>query len=57
MRDKLRAARKVAGLTQQAMADKVGLSLIGYSQIERGVRKGNQRHKRGDEYNAVQFEC
>lgn len=40
VRKNLREARKAAGLTQQAMADKLGLSLIGYTQIERGVRIG-----------------
>lgn len=40
MRKNLQKARKDAGLTQQEMADKLGLSLIGYSQIERGKRIG-----------------
>ena len=40
MRENLRAARKAKGMTQQQVADKVGLSLIGYQQIERGVRIG-----------------
>jgi len=40
MREKLRDARKAAGLTQQQMADKLGLTLIGYRQIESGKRIG-----------------
>ena len=40
MRENLRAARKAKGLTQQQVAEAVGLSLIGYQQIERGVRIG-----------------
>lgn len=40
MRENLRAARKAKGMTQQQVADAVGLSLIGYQQIERGVRIG-----------------
>ena len=40
MRENLKAARRAAGLTQRAMADNLGLSLIGYTQIERGVRTG-----------------
>lgn len=40
MRENLKAARKRAGLTQQAMADRLGLSLIGYRQIENGARIG-----------------
>ncbi|MDE6880200.1 MAG: helix-turn-helix transcriptional regulator [Oscillospiraceae bacterium] len=40
MRKKLKAARWAADLTQQQMADKLGLSLIGYRQIECGKRIG-----------------
>lgn len=40
MRKKLKAARWAADLTQQALADKLGLSLIGYRQIESGKRIG-----------------
>lgn len=40
MRENLKAARKAAGLTQKQVADKLGISLIGYQQIERGVRIG-----------------
>lgn len=40
MRENLKAARKAAGMTQQQMANKLGLTLIGYSQIERGSRLG-----------------
>ena len=32
-------ARKSAGLTQQAMADKLGITLGGYQHYEYGVRK------------------
>ena len=40
MRENLKAARKAKGMTQQQTAGAVGLSLIGYQQIERGVRIG-----------------
>ena len=35
-RNNLKTARRAAGLTQQAVADKVGLSLREYHRIERG---------------------
>jgi len=41
MRDNLRAARRAAGLTQQAMADKLGISLRHYKFIESGHTTGN----------------
>ena len=41
MRQNLRAARKAAGLTQQAMADRLGISLRYYQQIEAGDRTGD----------------
>ena len=34
MRENLRSARKSAGLTQQALADKLGLTLRHYQKIE-----------------------
>ena len=34
MRENLRAARKAKGMTQQAMADKLGLTLRHYQKIE-----------------------
>ena len=34
MRDNLKKARKAAGLTQQAIADKLGLTLRHYQKIE-----------------------
>lgn len=40
MRENLRQARKNKGLTQQALAEMVGLSPIGYRQIESGKRLG-----------------
>lgn len=40
-RKNLQAARKAAGLTQQAMADKLGISLRYYQQIEAGDRTGD----------------
>ena len=40
MRENLRAARKAAGMTQQALADKLGISLRQYQQIEYSERKG-----------------
>ncbi len=41
MRENLRKARKTAGMTQQAMADKLGISLRYYQQIEAGDRTGD----------------
>jgi len=41
MRDKLRAARKAADLTQQAMADKLCISLQHYKFIESRQSTGN----------------
>lgn len=39
-RENLKAARKVAGMTQQQVAVHLGLSPIGYRQIESGKRIG-----------------
>ena len=41
MRENLKQARKAAGLTQQAMADRLGISLRYYQQIEAGDRTGD----------------
>lgn len=41
MRENLRNARKAKGMTQQAMADKLGISLRYYQQIEAGDRTGD----------------
>lgn len=41
MRENLKRARKAAGLTQQAMADRLGISLRYYQQIEAGDRTGD----------------
>lgn len=41
MRAKLKAARKAAGLTQQAVAERLGVSLRYYQQIEQGIRTGD----------------
>ena len=41
MRDNLRAARKTKGLTQQQMADDLGLTLRYYKGIEAGERLGS----------------
>ncbi len=41
MREKLKAARKAAGLTQQNMADRLGISLVYYQKIEQGTRTGD----------------
>ena len=41
MRENLKAARKAAGLTQQAMADKLGISERYYRFIEAGTRDGD----------------
>ncbi len=37
MRENLKAARRQAGLTQQAMADKLGIGLRHYKYIEAGT--------------------
>lgn len=41
VRENLRKARKAAGLTQQAMAGKLGISLRYYQQIEASDRTGD----------------
>lgn len=41
MRENLKNARKAAGMTQQAMADKLDISLRYYQQIEAGDRTGD----------------
>ena len=41
MRENLRKARKEKGLTQQAVADHLGISLVYYQKIEQGTRKGD----------------
>lgn len=41
MRKNLKNARNAAGLTQQAMADKLEISLRYYQQIEAGDRTGD----------------
>lgn len=41
MRENLKKARKEAGLTQKQVAEKLGISEIGYRQIESGKRIGS----------------
>ena len=41
MRENLKNARKETKMTQQAMADKLGISLRYYQQIEAGDRTGD----------------
>lgn len=41
MREVLKQARKDKGLTQQQIADKVGISLVYYQKIEAGDRTGD----------------
>lgn len=41
MRQVLKEARQKAGLTQQAMADRLGISLRYYQNIEAGSRTGD----------------
>ena len=41
MRENLRAARKAAGLTQQQVADRLGIGLRHYKKIERGDTLGS----------------
>ena len=40
MRENLKKARQEAGLTQQALADKLGIGLRQYQRIESGVSYG-----------------
>lgn len=41
MRERLKAARKEKGLTQQQLADRLGITLRYYRLIEEGKRCGN----------------
>lgn len=41
MRENLKNARKKIGLTQQQLADKLGISLVYYQKIEAGSRTGD----------------
>ena len=41
MREHLRAARKAAGLTQQEVADRLGLTLNHYQKIEYAILNGS----------------
>lgn len=41
MRQRLKEARQKAGMTQQQVADKVGISLVYYQKIEQGSRTGD----------------
>ena len=41
MRQNLKAARQSAGLTQQQLADKLGISIRYYQQLEAGDRTGD----------------
>lgn len=41
MRENLRNARKEKGLTQQNVADHLGISLVYYQKIEQGSRTGD----------------
>lgn len=41
MRKKLRNARIERGLTQQQVADQIGISLVYYQKIEQGSRTGD----------------
>lgn len=41
MRENLKKARKTAGMTQQQMADRLGIDSRYYKQIEAGQRTGN----------------
>lgn len=43
MRNRLRAARKAEGYTQEEMAEAIGTSIANYGLIERGDRNGNFR--------------
>lgn len=41
MREKLKAVRRAAGMTQQDMADRLGINLRYYKAIESGERLGS----------------
>lgn len=41
MRENLRKARKEKGMTQQQVADSLGISLVHYQKIEQGSRTGD----------------
>ena len=41
MRKNLKEARQKAGMTQQEVADKIGISLVYYQKIEQGSRTGD----------------
>lgn len=41
MRENLKKARQAAGLTQQQIADQLGISLVYYQKIEQGTRTGD----------------
>lgn len=43
MRENLRNARKAKGLTQQQVADLLGIGLVYYQKIEQGSRTGDVR--------------
>ena len=40
MRENLRQARKAAGLTQEQVAEHLGITVLGYKRIEYGQRTG-----------------
>lgn len=44
MRENLKNARKAAGLTQQQMADKLGITNRAYQNIEYGITLGSIKH-------------
>ena len=41
MRKNLKEARQKAGMTQQQMADRLGITLVYYQKIEQGSRTGD----------------
>ena len=41
MREKLKEARRAAGMTQQQMADRLGITIVYYQKIEAGSRTGD----------------
>ena len=41
MRERLKAARKAAGMTQQQVADRLGISVRYYQSIEAGEKTGS----------------
>ena len=44
MRETLKAARKAKGMTQQQMAEYLGITTVAYGRLENGTRIGRIEH-------------